>query len=197
MGRTIPALAFAAAALATAPVRGLAQADCGPARIGYVQRVAVLAMLPRYATRDTELNVDIEAYKFEVSQQQGKLDSAASAFRAKSALLSASAGALEYQKLQAAAAQIQRDVAAMQQKVAAKRQALYRPLDARVQATLDSIRIELKCSIVIDPTASTGVVSVNKAFDLTQRLIDRLTVARDTALFGPPLPGAKKPPRPR
>lgn len=171
------------------PGRAPAQATCPPGGIGLVQSRAIFATIDRYADRNASLQVYVNTYKVDVTRLQGVMDSAARAYQAKSALLTASARAVEVAKLDQQNAQIQQRIRTLQQQVARERDRLLQPIEAGVQAVLDSVRTELKCAMIFDASTGTGIASASRTLDLTQRIIDRIDRIRasgDTALFGPP-----------
>lgn len=195
---TIRDAALVAAMLGPAmllPGRSPAQTTCPAGGVALVQTRAIFATIDRYADHTASLQVFVNSYKVDVTRLQGVMDSAARAYQAKSALLPPSTRAVEVAKLDDQNAQIQQRIRGLQQQVVRERDRLLQPIEAGVQAVLDSIRTELRCAMIFDASAGTGIASANKALDLTQLVIARIDRNRtrgDTALFGPPrvaLPG--------
>src|ERR1017187_5437813 len=90
------------------------QAACATGKIAVVQTRAVFASIDSFAVRDTALSVVLNAYKVDLSQLQGVMDSASGAFREKAALLSAAAQQVERKKLDDQDAQIQQRIQVLQ-----------------------------------------------------------------------------------
>ena len=167
-----------------------AQARCPAGGIGFVRAPAVFSQLTRYAARDSELTVFVDMYRTELSRQQAVLDSAVNAYQDKSVLLTATGVTGELAKLRDQKAQVQARIDDAQQVLAAQRQRLLQPIEMGVQAEIDTVRTELGCALILDVGAGSGIVSVNKGLDLTQRVVDRIRTRGDTAVFGPPLVAA-------
>lgn len=165
------------------------QAVCTTGKIALVRTRAILASVERYGAQQDALTLVVNSYRVDVSQLQGVLDSVARAYQEKSALLSAAARRVELNKLDAQNAQVQQRIQLLQSQVAQQRERLLQPTEIGVQAVIDSIRVELKCAVIFDVSSGSGIASVNKTLDLTQRVIDRLKTNSDTAHFGP-LPGS-------
>jgi Outer membrane protein (OmpH-like) len=164
------------------------QAVCTTGKIALVRTRAILASVERYGAQQDALTLVVNSYRVDVSQLQGVMDSVTRAYQEKSALLSAGARQVEVGKLDAQSAQVQQRIQLLQSQVARQRERLLQPTEIGVQAVIDSIRVELKCAIILDVSSGSGIASVNKTLDVTQRVIDRLKTNSDTALFGP-LPG--------
>lgn len=163
------------------------QAMCTTSKVAVYQSRAVLASIPRYAENDTALNVFVNAYRVELSKLQGVLDSVARAYRDKSAVLTAAARQLELKKVNDHNAQVQSRVQALQQQLARERDKLLLPIETALQAVVDSVRADQKCSAIFDANAGPMIASINKSIDLTQRVIDRIRATGDTAIFGAPV----------
>ena len=176
------------------PLAASGQAACAAGRVAVVQTEAIFASIGRYAEKDTVLNVIVSAYRVNVSQLQGVVDSVTQAFQEKSVLLSARARQVERGKLDAQDAQIRRRILELRQQVAQQRERLLQPIEIGVQRVIDSIRTELKCGVIFDVNSATRIASVNKSLDLTQRVIDRIRATGDTAIFGPPDKGIDRRP---
>jgi Skp family chaperone for outer membrane proteins len=178
-------LAFTTTQLIVPPALS-AQNQCVVGKVAVVQVSAVLASIDRYTEKNDAMTVIFNSYRVDLSRLDGIIDSAARAYREKSALLSAAARQAELNKLDGQQAVIRQRIAALQQHVTQQRAGLLQPIENGVQAVIDSVRVDLKCMIIFDASAQAGIASVNKSLDLTQRVIDRIRATGDTAIFGPP-----------
>ena len=181
------------AAPALQPHRAAGQAACPTGRVAVVQTSVIFASIDSFAVKDTALTGLVNAYKVEVSLLQAVMDSVSLAYQEKSALLPAAAREVERQKLDDQNAQVQQRIRVLQQQAAQQRARLLQPIETGVQRVIDSIRTELKCAIIFDISAGTGITSMNKSLDLTQRVIDRIKATGDTTLFGPHPPPSHRP----
>ena len=172
-------------AISFGPLTASAQQQCSAGGVAVIQGPVILASIPRYVARDSEVTMNVEAYKVQIAGQQATLDSLANAYRSKSSLLTASASRIEYQKLKDQGAQIQKRVSDMEKQLGATRQRLLQPIENGVQAVIDSIRRERKCVMFFDVSSAAGIASLNRSIDVTQAVIDRIRATGDTAIFGP------------
>jgi Skp family chaperone for outer membrane proteins len=173
-------------AIALGPLSVAAQQQCPPGGIAVIQGPVILASIPRYVARDSEVTMNVEAYKVQIASQQAMLDSLANAYRGKSSLLTASASRIEYQKLKDQGAQIQKRVSDMEKQLGDTRQHLLQPIENGVQMVIDSIRRERKCVMLFDVSSAAAIASLNRSIDVTQVVIDRIRATGDTSIFGPP-----------
>ncbi|MGH7524153.1 MAG: OmpH family outer membrane protein [Gemmatimonadales bacterium] len=180
-----------AAALLVVPAAARAQSSpCATSKVAIVQGAMILNSMPKYLQAESLLVKDQDAYKLEISKLQGALDSAGANFQDKSALLSATQKTAEQRKLQDQYAQLQQHTTELEQKLSTRRQELIAPIEQRVQDMIDGMRAEYGCAIILDANAQgSGIASIDKSIDLTQRVIDRLKAAGD----GPTTPAAKPP----
>ena len=184
-------VAAASAALLLAPATVRAQGSpCATSKVAIVQGAYILNSMPKYVQAESLLVKDQDAYKLDIAKLQGALDSASAAYQDKATLLSATAKAAEQKKLQDQYTQLQQHTAELEQKFAARRQELVKPIEDRVQEIIDGMRAEFGCAIIFDANAQgSSIASVDKSVDLTQRVIDRLKAAGDA----PVTPGTKPP----
>ncbi len=169
--------------LVTPPASGQARCPAGPVAI--VQLRTIYGSIDRYGEKDAQLGSLIETYKTDVARLNGVIDSTTRSYQEKTSGISASARQFELHKLDGQIAQIQQRKTVLQQQLGRQRDFLMQPIELGVQSVLDSIRRELKCAIVFDASSASGIASVNRAADITQRIIDRIKTTGDTAIFGP------------
>jgi len=163
-------------------VRAQGGNPCATSKVAIIRGQAILASLPEYMRADSLLTKTEEGYRQDLAKQQAAVDSAAAAFRDKSALLSATVRAAEAKKIDDQYEQLRQHVADLQQKAAQDRQTRLQPIENRVQGVIDGMRAEFNCSIIFDANAQgAGVISIDTSIDLTQRVIDRLKVGGDAA----------------
>ncbi|HEY3933639.1 MAG TPA: OmpH family outer membrane protein [Gemmatimonadales bacterium] len=172
-----------------------AQGLCAAGQVGVVQVQLILATIPRYAQKDSELTIIASNFRTELAREEAVLDSATTAYQAKAAVMGAAAKAVEIGKLDAQRAAVEAQSRTLQDQLGNDRQVRLQPIEMGVQAVVDSIRSDLHCAMIFDAGSSHGIASVNRNIDLTQRVLDRINAHGDTAIFGPHQvqPGARKP----
>ncbi len=181
MTRIRLSLAALVAALATIalPGRAAAQGPTSPTapagRVAFVAVQAVLQRTPGYAEADSIWSQEAETYRRQLTQLQGRMDSATAAFDQQSVMLSASQRAAEQKKLQQHAADLQQQVTDLQQKATDRQRELLDPIEQRVMAVIEGLRAEGNYSVVFDVSAqNSAIVAADKTLDLTQKAIARL-----------------------
>ena len=186
--------ALLGAPILIAPSASAQQSPCAVGAVAVVQTRTIFAGLTRYLEQDTALSVIVDGFKVDVSRWQGVIDSATRAYQEKSALLSPPARQVELRKLDDQNAQVRQRIEALQHRVVQERDRLMQPIENGVQAMIDSVRAQLRCTVVFDVSTATGVASTSKQLDITQRVIDRIRATGDTAVFGARVdPAAKRP----
>ena len=178
------------------PVRA-AQAQggspCAKTGFAFVASGQILASIPEFLQADSLVAKDKAAYTLEIAKLKGSLDSESQAYSDKSTLLNATQKAAEIKKLQARGEAYQQRGNELEQKLAAKSEELLQPIRLRVQQILDGMRAELNCAVIFDVSGGAGglgIASADKAFDLTDKVIERLKAA------APAKPPAKPPIKP-
>lgn len=182
MRRSVSIVCAAGSLLVLRAAGASAQNPCAVSKVAIIQGQRILASLPEYLRADSLLTKQEDAYRADIAKQQSTLDSLGAAFRDKSAVLSASVRAVESKKLDDKYQELQAHIDDLRQKAAQERQGKLKPIEDRVQGVIDGLRAELNCSLILDANAQgSGVISIDPAIDLTQRIIDRLKAGGDTA----------------
>lgn len=173
--RSIPAiLAAVALGITMTPATGTAQSK----GVAYVAVQAVLQNTPGYTKAESTWTAEVEGFKRQMTELQARLDSASSAFEQKSAMLSPSNRASERKQLEEQTLAMQQQVADLNRKAGERQRELLDPIEQRVVAVIESLRVEGNYSIVFDVSAQgSNVVTADKALDLTKRAIDRLAAS--------------------
>ena len=172
---------LAAVAIVTvAPAIVSAQGQA-PSKVGYVAVQAVLQRTPGYAQADSIWTQENVGYQRELQQLQAQMDSATAAFEQQSVMLSPSNRAAEQKKLQDLATQLNERVNQLRQRASDRQRELLDPIEQRVMAVIEGLRAEGNFAIVFDVSAQgSSIVAADKALDLTQLAIQRLTAGNGT-----------------
>ncbi|HET9065785.1 MAG TPA: OmpH family outer membrane protein [Gemmatimonadales bacterium] len=167
-------LAAVAMGITIMPATGTAQSK----GVAYVAVQAVLQKTPGYTEAEATWATEVEGYKRQMTELQARLDSANTAFEQKSAMLSPSNRAAERKQLEEQAGVMQQQVADLNQKAGERQRELLDPIEQRVVAVIESLRVEGNYAIVFDVSApGSNVVTADKSLDLTRKAIDRLTAS--------------------
>lgn len=160
---------------AVAAPSAAAQGSAAPGKIAYVAFSAVLQQTPGYAQAESTWTAEVEGYRRQMQQLQARLDSASAAFEQQAVMLSPSNRTAERQKLDAQATEIRQQVAEMQNKAAQRQRELLDPIEQRVVAVVESLRVEGGYAVVFDISSEgSTIVTADKSLDLTKKAIDRL-----------------------
>ena len=177
--RNVLMAAAACTALIVRPGTASAQASspCVKTGFGFVSSQAILASIPEYLQADSLVQKDVAAYKLELAKLKGSLDSESQAYSDKSTLLNATQKAAEIKKLQSRSEALQQRATELDGKVSQRNQELLQPIQLRVQQVLDGLRAALNCAVIFDVgggAGGLGIASADKAYDLTDRVIEQL-----------------------
>ncbi len=182
----IAALAVAPAAAQQRPAKPAqpkppADADGGAAatRIGFVNIQAILKASPGYAKAESTFAKELEGYRSEVQKLQAGLDSAAQDFEAQSAVLSPTQRTQRRKDLEAQQEKLQQRTQELQQKASSRERELLDPIQTRVNSVIEGIRAAGNFAIIFDVSApGNGIVTGDKALDLTQRVMQQLQASK-------------------
>ncbi len=185
----VAAVAAAAAPLAaqqkpaTKPSQPKPAADAadaaGATRIGFVNIQAILKSTPGYAKAESTFAKELDGYRSEVQKLQAGLDSAAQDFEAQSAVLSPTQRTQRRKDLEGQQEKLQQRTQELQQKAASRERELLDPIQARVNSVIEGIRAAGNYAIIFDVSAAgNGIVTGDKALDLTQRVLQQLQAAK-------------------
>jgi Skp family chaperone for outer membrane proteins len=160
----------------------VAQAKPGANGIAYVAIQAVMQQTPGYAQAESTWTAEVEGYKRQMAQLQARLDSASAAFEQQSVMLSPSNRTAERKKLEDQATAMQQQVADLEQKANQRQRELLDPIEQRVVAVVESLRVEGNYAIVFDVSSrGSSIVTADKSLDLTKKAIERLAPAAGSA----------------
>lgn len=168
--RLVVVLALAAgAASAASAQQGAAQ------KLAFVNVRAVLEQTPGYAKAESVFTKEVEGYRAEVGKLQAALDSASADFEQSSVLLSPTARAAKRKELEDQARKVETRTNEVRDRAAQRERELLDPIQSRVSQVIDGIRAEGNYAIIFDvSTQGSGIISADKALDLTAKVIQRL-----------------------
>lgn len=165
-------------ALLAGAIPTVAHAQATAGRVAYVAVQAVLQRTPGYTEAEATWTKEMEGFQREMTQIQGRMDSATTAFEQQSVMLSASNRAAERKKLEEQGTTLQATVNQLRQRAAERQRELLDPIEERVMAVIEGLRAEGNFAMVFDVSNQYNtVVAADKALDLTQRAIERLTAS--------------------
>ena len=171
----VPAAAQQKPTPKTSQPKPAADADAGATRIGFVNIQAILKASPGYARAESTFSKELEGYRSEVQKLQAGLDSAAQDFEAQSAVLSPTQRTQRRKDLEAQQEKLQQRTQELQQKAASRERELLDPIQTRVNSVIEGIRAAGNYAIIFDVSAAgNGIVTGDKALDLTQRVLQQL-----------------------
>jgi len=171
----VPAAAQQKPTPKTSQPKPAADADAGATRIGFVNIQAILKASPGYAKAESTFSKELEGYRSEVQKLQAGLDSAAQDFEAQSAVLSPTQRTQRRKDLEAQQEKLQQRTQELQQKAASRERELLDPIQTRVNSVIEGIRAAGNYAIIFDVSAAgNGIVTGDKALDLTQRVLQQL-----------------------
>jgi Skp family chaperone for outer membrane proteins len=161
------------------PAAGTDGAGAAAGKIGFVNIQAILKQTPGYAKAESTFAKELEGYRTEVNKLQASLDSAAQDFEAQSAVLNPTQRTAKRKDLEAQQEKLQQRTQELQQKAATRERELLDPIQARVNSVIEGIRAAGNYAIIFDVSApGNGIVTGDKALDLTERVLEQLKVSK-------------------
>src|SRR5215213_4575534 len=153
----------------------LAAQQGGGGKIAYVNTQAILKATPGYQSAESTFTKELEGYRGEVQKLQASLDSAASDFDQQSVMLSPTQRAAKRKDLQAQQQKLEQRTQELQQKAATRERELLDPIQSKVNSVIEGIRAAGNYAVIFDVSSpNNGIVTADKALDLTQRVIQQL-----------------------
>jgi outer membrane protein len=153
----------------------LAGQQAGAAKIAYVNTQAILKQTPGYTKAESTFTKELEGYRGEVQKLQATLDSAASDFDQQSVMLSPTQRAAKRKDLQAQQQKLEQRTQELQQKAATRERELLDPIQTKVNSVIEGVRAAGNYAVIFDVSSpNNGIVTADKALDLTQRIIQQL-----------------------
>ena len=149
------------------------QASAG--KVAYVNTQAILKSTPGYAQAESTFAREVETYRTEVQKLQAGLDSAASDFEQKSVMLSPTQREAKRKELTGQQQKLEQRTQELQQKAASRERELLDPIQGKVNSVIEGVRAAGNYAVIFDVSApNSGIVTADKALDLTQRVIQQL-----------------------
>jgi Skp family chaperone for outer membrane proteins len=143
------------------------------------QKPAPKPTQPGYAKAESTFSKELEGYRSEVQKLQAGLDSAAQDFEAQTAVLSPTQRTQRRKDLEAQQEKLQQRTQELQQKAASRERELLDPIQTRVNSVIEGIRAAGNYAIIFDVSApGNGIVTGDKALDLTQRVLQQLQASK-------------------
>jgi outer membrane protein len=168
---------LAALTLGVAPV--VAQQTPAGTKIAFVNSQKILKETPGYAQAETTFTKELAGYRTEVEQLQAKLDSAAADFQQQGTLLSPTAREARRKQLETQQQQLEQRTQDLQQRAATRERELLDPIQNRVTAVVEQLRLSGGYAMIFDVgNANTSVVAADKSLDLSDRVIAQLKTGK-------------------
>ena len=150
-------------------------AQQGGSKVAYVNTQAILKQTPGYVKAESTFTKELANYRIEVQKLQATLDSAAADFDQQSVMLSPTQRAAKRKDLQAQQQKLEQRTQELQQKAATRERELLDPIQTKVNSVIEGVRAAGNYAMIFDVSApNNGIVTADKALDLTQRVIQQL-----------------------
>jgi outer membrane protein len=152
-----------------------AAAQAAGTKLGFVDSRRILTATPGWTAAEQAFGKERSAYTAEMQRLQASLDSAAQDFEQQSVVLSPTQRQAKRTDLDAKRQQLEQRAQELQQKAQQRQAELLAPLETRVNAVIDSLRIEGGYSMIFDVSGgNSGIISADRSLDLTDRVIERI-----------------------
>jgi outer membrane protein len=153
----------------------LAAQQGGAPKVAYVNTQVILKQTPGYVKAESTFTKELANYRVEVQKLQASLDSAASDFDQQSVMLSPTQRAAKRKDLQAQQQKLEQRTQELQQQAATRERELLDPIQTKVNSVIEGVRAAGNYAMIFDVSApNNGIVTADKALDLTQRVIQQL-----------------------
>jgi outer membrane protein len=153
----------------------LAAQQGGNAKVAYVNTQAILKQTPGYVKAESTFTKELANYRIEVQKLQATLDSSAADFDQQSVMLSPTQRAAKRKDLQAQQQKLEQRTQELQQQAATRERELLDPIQTKVNSVIEGVRAAGNYAMIFDVSApNNGIVTADKALDLTQRVIQQL-----------------------
>jgi outer membrane protein len=160
---------------AAAGTGSLAAQQGGNAKVAYVNTQAILKQTPGYVKAESTFTKELANYRIEVQKLQATLDSAAADFDQQSVMLSPTQRAAKRKDLQAQQQKLEQRTQELQTQAATRERELLDPIQTKVNSVIEGVRAAGNYAMIFDVSApNNGIVTADKALDLTQRVIQQL-----------------------
>jgi outer membrane protein len=147
----------------------------GGAKIGFINSRQILQKTPGYTAAESTFDREVKGYREEVQKLQQQMDSAIQALDQQSIALSPAARQAKQKDLQAMQQRIAQRSEELQQRAQQREQELMAPIQARINAVIQGLRAEGNYAVIFDADAQGGtVVAADPALNLTAKVLLRL-----------------------
>jgi outer membrane protein len=151
-----------------------AVAQSGP-KIAFINSRQILQKTPGYAAAESTFDREVKGFREEVQKLQQQLDSAIQAFDQQSIALSPSARQAKQKDVQALQQRIAQRSEELQQRAQQREQELMAPIQTRINAVIQGLRAEGNYAVIFDADAQGGVVvAADPALNITAKVLLRL-----------------------
>jgi outer membrane protein len=157
------------------PETAAAQDKGGGAKIAYVNTQAILRATAGYTAAESTFAKELETYRGEVQKLQATLDSSASDFEQQSVMLSPTQRQAKRKDLQGQQQKLEQRTQELQKRASDREKELLDPIQTKVNSVIEGIRAAGNYAVIFDVSApNSGIVTADKALDITQRVIQQL-----------------------
>lgn len=174
--------AFTSLGLAVFLMPGMLRAQT---KIGFVNLQSVVAAAPGAKEAQAEFQKDLQGYEQQVTNLRNELQQMQSRLQQQQSTLSAEAKKNREQRLEAKQRQYQQRYQDLQKEAAQRRQALMRPILAKVDSVIEQIRKEGSYALILDASAG-SILAADSTLDLTQDVVRRMSPPASSASAGGP-----------
>ncbi len=154
-------------------VLGAAPAGAQALKIGFVNTQRVLAETPAVAQANQALQGELTRMRAPLDTLEQRLNAASQAFQQQQATLSAAAREQRQTELQQQYAAYQQRGQQLQEQAAQRQQQVIAPVMQQINAAIEAVRREGAYTFIVDSSAQ-GIVAVDPALDITDRVLGRL-----------------------
>lgn len=166
---------WAAVAILACAAAPLAAQQSGGAKLAFVNTQAILKATPGYAQAESTFAKELATYRTEVQKLQASLDSSASNFEQQSVLLSPTQRAAKRKDLEGQQQKLEQRTQELQTRAATRERELLDPIQSKVNSVIEGMRASGNYTMIFDVSApNSGIVTADKALDLTQKVIQQL-----------------------
>jgi outer membrane protein len=173
VGAALSAVMFAAPTAAGAQARGAQPAAAPAARLAFINSQRILAEAPGARDAQQTFEREMQRHRIEVDSLEQGLEQAQQDFQRQQATLSPQVRQQRQQEMQQQFAVYQQRVAELEQAAQRRQSELVEPVMRQITDTIEQIRREGNYAMIFDASAG-GLITADPAFDLTQRVIERL-----------------------
>jgi outer membrane protein len=153
-------------------------------KIGYIDTQRVFQEAPGAADARATMEREMKAFQTQLNAMEDSLKAMYTDYQQKQLLMSADAKQKREQEITAKNQTFQQRAQELQQQAQRRQQELMEPITKKVEEIIGDVRKAEGFAIVFN-IASEAIVSADPALDLTQKVIDRMKAAPNTAARRP------------